>query len=971
MTKAQSTAAVTNVAFGWNLLGNGVNSQISVASSFGNNGNVISVWKWDSATSTWAFYSPQLSDGGASYASSQGYQFLTSINPGEGYWLNSKGAFTLQSFSSTSFNASNFFSTSPTSLLSGWNLISIGDSIYPSVFNTSLSSVAPGVGGTANNVLSIWAWDSKLSRWYFYSPILDSSGGLKSYISAQGYEDFETNSKLLQNGVGFWVNNPTTGIIAVKGTISGMLNGNNITLTNGAQSQTINYNGSFSFSLNSGSNYSIAVGTQPNGQICTVTNGAGTASSSVTNVSIVCNSSVPTTTLPPTTSTTSTTLSTTSTTVTTLSGITTTTLNYKVTTFAGSGQPQAGNGTGRNAYFNMPLGIAIDSSNNIYVADTNNNLIRKINPAGVVSTLAGSGSSGSTNGSALSASFNQPIGITVDNSGNVYVADYGNNLIRKISNGIVSTLAGSTTAGYADGSGTSAQFSSPHGITFDGSSNLYVADEYYGYIRKITLAGVVTTVAGSGHQGDVDGPNMSATFNQPLNVVTSGNLIYVAEHSSYQSCVRVVNLTTQTTSTLACGFPSEDGIALDSFGNVWVWGSSTITKITASGTASTFATGCGNGYRDGQLSNACFSWSGGLAFDSYGNLFMADGSNNVIRKVTMSSTGPFSWTASTFAGTGSQGSTGGPASSATFNRPHGVAFDSKGNLFVADQYASIIRKITPSGIVSTLAGSGNYSFADGVGTSASFAHPSSIAIDSNDNLYVSDGDNKRIRKVTQSGVVTTVAGSGPSGPYISVAPVDGPALSAVISGPGDLAFDSQGILYFTDGTSIRKIASNGTVTTIAGGSTVGSADGVGSAASFNAASGLVFDSVRGYFYVVSWGDNLIRKVTPDGVVTTFAGTGSKGSQDGVGTAASFYEPSAITIDQGGNLYVTDEYNNMIRQITPSGLVTTISGTGAYSSVDGSLGVATFENPTGITVDSAGNLFIGGFNDNKIRKLTHN
>ena len=267
-----------------------------------------------------------------------------------------------------------------------------------------------------------------------------------------------------------------------------------------------------------------------------------------------------------------------------------------VSTFVGAGTPGKPKGTGTPASFNGTVGLSIDASGNIYVADRENHLIRKITPAGVVSTFAGSGSSGSANGTGTSASFSKPHDIAIDQSGNVYVADYDNHLIRKITSaGVVSTFAGSGSAGSANGTGTSASFNDPSGIAIGPNGNIYVTDKGNNLIRKITSAGVVSTFAGSGSAGSANGTGTSASFNNP---------------------------------------------------------------------------------RD-------------IDFDASGNIYVCDKTNHLIRKITSAGV------VSTYAGSGSSGSTNGTGTSASFNTPAGLVFDADDNLYISDYHNFLIRKILP------------------------------------------------------------------------------------------------------------------------------------------------------------------------------------------------------------------------------------------------------------------------------------
>ena len=323
-----------------------------------------------------------------------------------------------------------------------------------------------------------------------------------------------------------------------------------------------------------------------------------------------------------------------------------------VSTLAGSGISGSTNGTGSSASFNSPNGIATDLSGNIFIADKSNHKIRKITSSGVVSTFAGSGTAGSTDGTGTAASFNNPEGLTSDASGNVYVADAGNNKIRKITSaGVVTTFAGSGTAGFLDGTGTTAKFYYPYGITIDASGNVFVSDRTNNRIRKVTSAGTVSTLAGSGTAGYADGTGTFASFNSPL----------------------------------------------------------------------------------------------GITVDANGFIYVVDCYNQRIRRITSSGV------VSTLAGSGSAGVVNGKGVLASFNNPTGITVDASGNVYIVDNNNQVIRLISPAGLVTTLAGSGTAGSADGTNLTASFYYPLSICIDTNWNLFLTDQNNNKIRKITQYG----------------------------------------------------------------------------------------------------------------------------------------------------------------------------------------------------------------------------
>jgi len=317
----------------------------------------------------------------------------------------------------------------------------------------------------------------------------------------------------------------------------------------------------------------------------------------------------------------------------------------------------------------------------------------------------------------------------------------------------------------------------------------------------------------------------------------------------------------------------------------------------------------------------------------------------------------------TLAGSGSPGSADGTGMAASFNYPTGVAVDGSGNLYVADTDNHKIRKITPAGVVTTLAGSGSPGSQDGTGTAASFNSPYGVAVGAGGNVYVGDTGNNKIRKITPGGVVTTFAGSGSPGEQ------DGTGTAATFYGPAGLAVDDGGNVFVADafGNTVRKITSGGVVTTLAGSGTVGDDDGTGAAASFNGPAGLAVDT-GGNVYVADALNNKIRKITSGGVVTTFAGSGAQGAAEGTGTAASFFLPSGIALDAAGNSYVADVGNSKIRKVTSAGVVSTWAGSGQPGNADGTGASASFAGPSSVASDTLGTLYVTDLANNNVRKI---
>ncbi len=314
---------------------------------------------------------------------------------------------------------------------------------------------------------------------------------------------------------------------------------------------------------------------------------------------------------------------------------------------------------------------------------------------------------------------------------------------------------------------------------------------------------------------------------------------------------------------------------------------------------------------------------------------------------------------STFAGNES-GYTDGESTESKFALPTDVIIDSQDNIYVADRSNHRIRKITPSGVVTTFAGSSR-GFADGAGTNAQFYYPTGIAIDNQGNIYVIDKQNTKVRKITPNGVVSTLAGS-------SYGYADGTGTNAQFSNPTGIAIDNENNIYVADQNNhrIRKITLNGVVTTFAG-STGGFADGMGINAQFNRPTGLTIDP-QGNIYITDKNNHRIRRITSNGVVTTLAGNGTIGTVDGTGAIAQFNNPIGLTIDYQNNIYIADSENNRIRKITPDGVVTTLAGN-TQGFLDGDASTAQFEYPTGLAIDSQGNIYVADRNNHKIRKIT--
>ena len=668
---------------------------------------------------------------------------------------------------------------------------------------------------------------------------------------------------------------------------------------------------------------------------------------------------------------------------------------YAFTTLAGvPASPSYADGVGDAARFDTPNSVAVDIWGNVYVADYLNYVIRKITPAGAVTTLAGlAGVYGYADGQGTAARFRSRVNVAADAAGNVYVADWTTHVIRKITlAGEVTTLAGSPTlSGSEDGQGSAARFNLPEGIAVDGAGNLYVADLGNRTIRKVTPTGAVTTLAGSaGDEGSADGQGNAARFAYPNGIAVDGaGNVYVAD--SVNRTIRKVTANGAVTTLAgqagaqgfedgtgsAARFEFPSGVAAD---NVYVTDNCTIRRITPAGVVTTWVgvhrvdvvitsdadvagQADGQTYADGPGSAARLYYPQGVAADGLGNIYVADTGNHAIRKVTATAV------VTTLAGlpaSVTNGSADGQGSAARFANPASIAADRAENAYVAEPGSHTIRKITSTGLVTTLAGlAGFRGYGDGMGSAARFDVPQGVAVDGAGNVYVADTGNHTIRQITPGGVVMTLAGRATFNGYS-----DGQGGTARFGGPHGVAVDGAGNVYVADSANhlIRKITTGGVVTTLAGlAKAYGSTDGPDSSARFNSPEGVAVDGT-GNVYVADTGNQTIRKITAGGDVTTLAGlAGAYGSTDDQGAAARFSFPEQVAVDGVGNVYVAERLNHTVRKVTPTGVVTTLGGLpGSYGVTDGMGSSARFNGPRGVAVDNSGKIYVADTDNALIR-----
>ena len=487
-------------------------------------------------------------------------------------------------------------------------------------------------------------------------------------------------------------------------------------------------------------------------------------------------------------------------------------------------------------------GLVVDARGNIFIADSLYDRVRRVEPSGTITTLAGTGTRGFSGdgGPATEARLNGPRGVAVDAAGNVYVVDAGNHRLRKIDTaGTIATVAGTGEAGFSGDGGpaTEARLNGPGGVAVDAAGNVYVTDRNH-LVRRIDPSGTIATVAGTGE----------------------------------------------------AGFSGDGGPA---------------TEARLNGPA-------------------------GVAVDAAGNVYVTD-RNHLVRRIDPSGT------ITTVAGTGEAGFSGdgGPATEAQLNGPRGVAVDAAGNVYVAESSLRL-RKIDAAGTITTM---------------RALTPSSAVAVDSAGSVYVADGRNDRLRKMDPSGAVTTVAGTGDRGPWLA---------------PAYMTVDGAGNVYVADDKNhlVRRIDPSGTITTLAGTGTRGfSGDGSpATEARLNGPRGVAVDAA-GNVYVADLGNHRLRRIDTAGTIATVAGTGEAGfsGDGGPATEARLGFPDAVAVDAAGGVYLTDwfDYRYRLRRIDPSGTIATATAAG-------------FPYLTGVTVDSAGNAYLlldhSGGSNGLVRKV---
>jgi uncharacterized protein (TIGR03437 family) len=586
-----------------------------------------------------------------------------------------------------------------------------------------------------------------------------------------------------------------------------------------------------------------------------------------------------------------------------------------ITTIAGTDYVFPSDGRqARSAPLGNTSGVAVGPQGDVFLSDVDNRMVAVVDREGIIRVIAGNGipEISGDGGPARSAALRFPERVTLDAGGNIYFVD--DNRIRRISSGgIITTVAGGGDS-IAEGIPAASARLAPSGVAIASNGDLYISDRDRDRIFVVSN-GVLRRYAGGGTDRGDGVPALNALLINPRGIAldSSGAL-----------------------------FVSEDGLAENDGGRV--------RRISPQGEIRLFAGGGLLTADDSPAAQFLLFRPSGLGFDRAGDLYITDESMGTVFKVA-------GGRIRRIAGNGNDQTSGdgGPATSAGLNNPFAVAIDAGGVIFIAENGGRRIRRVDPSGIITTLAGSGVFRLSGdgGPARSATLNAPYRVVVDGAGNIYFNDGDNHRVRRISPSGIVTTVAGGG------SLRDDNIRATDAELFGPYGITVDSAGNLYLAEPGSIRRVNSAGIITTIAGGGDNRGENVPAREAVIDFAADLLFDR-NGNLYFAEYTNNRVRRLGTDGRITTVAGNGQENSSGDGGPplSAGLDSPRGLAFDRSGNLYISENASGRIRRIV-DGIISTFAGGGTSQASGIPATQAFLSGPEAITFDSAGNLYVTG------------
>lgn len=725
--------------------------------------------------------------------------------------------------------------------------------------------------------------------------------------------------------------------------------------------------------------------------------------------------------------------------------------NGVITTIAGNGTAgfSGDGGVATNASMLTPMGLALDAAGNVFIADYDNHRVRQVGTNGIITTVAGNGADGYSGDrdAATNSSLGSPFGVAVDSAGNLYIGDPTNNCVRKVDTaGIITTVAGNGSRGFWGDGGPAvyATLSVPCGVAIDAMGNLLLADAGNHRVRAVDTNGIITTLAGSGVSGFSGDGNLAAfgamTYPVGVAVDPSGNVLIADEYNhrvrrlyawpETNAYFTLPNITTNnigdysvvvtdaggnvTSSAASLNMPPYISTQLASQTIAW-GGSAAFAPITGGSLPLTYRWSL-NGTNLSSptkpnltITNATLTNGGSYVLtvtNLYGRAVSSTATVTVVNispqptnftsgaggtasfSVQMPAGGPFTFRwqlnginlatngiISTVAGDGSTNfaGDGGLATSASLSTPHGSAVDSAGNVYIADYGYNRVRKVNLAGIITTCAGNGANGFLGdgGTATNAALAHPAGVALDNVGHLFIADYGNHRIRMVDTNGVITAYAGNG----TVGFSGDGAPATNAALYYPSGVAVDNTGNLFIADSNNncIRKVDTNGTITTVVGTNSAGFAGdgGLATSATLNQPAAVAVDA-QGNLFIADNGNYRVRKVDTNGFMSTLAGNGISGfSGDGGLATNARISPDGVAVDNVGNVFIADYSNYRIREVYANGTITTIAGNGILNNTDGGVipTTASIYYARGVSVDRANTIYIA--DDYRLRKIVGN